>query len=165
MLKKTVEELNFKGGIVRLLDAAGEQLELVASTGVTQAYLNKGPVAELQIAMDRAVLRGDAVTIYDVVAEPGYQYPEEALREGIRSVQAIPLSTIDRLTGQARVFGVLRIYSAQPHRFGEDEVAFLQSIAHLGAVALENARLHQHLMRRVDALEPDEEGWLRIEES
>jgi signal transduction protein with GAF and PtsI domain len=165
MLQNTVDELNFKGGIVRLLDRAGERLELVAATGVTQAYLNKGPVSVGQSAMDRSVLQGNAVTIYDVMAEPGYQYPEEALKEGIRSVQSIPLATMDPGSGQARIFGVLRIYSAQPHRFGEDEIAFLQSIANLGAVALENARLHQQLMQRVDAQKLDEEGWYRIEES
>jgi signal transduction protein with GAF and PtsI domain len=165
MLQKTVAELSFKGGIVRLFDEKRERMELVAATGVTQAYLNKGAVAVQQSAIDEAVLRGKTVTIYDVAAEPGYQYPEEALKEGIRSVQAIPLITIDRASGDSRTIGVLRIYSAQPHRFGEDEVEFLQSLANLGAVAIENARLHEQLMRRVDALKSDEEGWYRIEES
>ena len=164
MLQKTVDELHYKGGIVRLLDVEGERLELVAATGVTQAYLNKGPIFVKQSTMDQAVLQGKTVTIYDVTAEGGYQYPEEALREGIRSVQAIPLAAMDRASGQTRIIGVLRVYSAQPRRFGEDEVAFLQSIANLGAIALENARLHQQLMQRVEALKPDEEGWYRIEE-
>lgn len=165
MLQKTVDELNFKGGIVRLLDERRERLQLVAATGVTQAYLNKGAVSVHQSAIDEAVLQGNAVTIFDVATEPGYQYPEEALKEGIRSVQAIPLTTIDRTSGGTRTIGVLRIYSAQPHRFGEDEVEFIKSIASLGAIALENARLHEQLMRRVDALKPDEEGWYRIDES
>ncbi len=164
MLQETVDELDYKGGIVRLLDVKGERLQLVAATGVTQAYLNKGPVFVQHSTMDQAILQGRAVTIYDVTAEPGYQYPEEAVREGIRSIQAIPLAAIDRVSGQTRIFGVLRIYSAQAHRFGEDEIAFLQSIANLGAIALENARLHQQLMQRVEALKPDEEGWYRIEE-
>ncbi len=164
MLQKTVDELNYKGGIVRLLDASGENLQLVAATGVTQAYLNKGAVSVQYSAMDQAVLKGNAATIYDVIAEPGYQYPEEALREGIRSVQAIPLMALDRDTGQQRVIGVLRVYSAQPQRFGEDEISFLQSIANLGAIALENARLHQSAVRHAEFLNPDEEGWYRIEE-
>jgi two-component system, NtrC family, sensor kinase len=165
MLQRTVEELSFKGGIVRLLDSRGERLDLVAATGVTQAYLNKGPVYLSQSSMDQTVVKGKAVTIYDVMAEPGYQYPKEAMDEGIRSVQSIPLAAPDPGSGQPRIFGVLRVYSAQPHRFGEDEVAFLQSIASLGAIALENARLHQRLMQRVEAPALDEEGWYRIEES
>ncbi len=165
MLRRTVQELNYKGGIIRLLDLNGERLEIVAATGLTQEYLNKGGVAVGRSAIDQSVLQGKSVTIYDVEAEPGYQYPEAALKEGIRSVQAVPLMTSDRTTGQERVIGVLRVYSAQPQRFGEDEISFLQSIANLGAIALENARLYHEMQSRYEALRSDEEGWYRLEES
>jgi len=57
---------------------------------------------------------------------------------------------------------VLRVYSSQPHRFSDDEISFLQIIAGLGAIALQNARLHDELHLRVDSLQPDEDGWQRI---
>jgi len=164
ILRRTVDELNYKGGIIRLLDPTGCRLELVAATGLSQAYLNKGEVAVEQSAVDRAVLRGEPVTIIDVAMETGFQYPREMLEEGIRSVHAIPLTVPDRTDGGTRVIGIMRVYSAQPHRFSEDEIAFIQAIASLGAIAIENAQLYDENKRKADRLQPDEEGWHSIKE-
>jgi len=163
ILRLTVDELNYKGGIIRFLDPTGQHLELVAATGVSQAYLSKGAVDVARSAMDQKVIQGQVVTIYDVAEDPGYQYPQEALKEGIRSVQAVPLVAPDRsAAGGQKIIGVLRVYSSQPHRFSEDEVSFLQVIANLGSIALQNAQLYDELHRSIDALQPDEDGWHRI---
>ncbi len=163
ILSRTVEELNYKGGIIRLLDATGRHLELAAATGVSQAYLSKGAVSVEHSVLDQQVLRGQTVAIYDIAGEPGYQYPREALSEGIRSVLAVPLIVPERESAEGhKVIGVLRVYSAQAQRFGEDEVEFLHFIANLGAMALQNARLYDELHRHVDSLQPDEDGWQRI---
>jgi GAF domain-containing protein len=163
MLQRTVDELNYKGGIVRLLSPAGQYLELVAATGLSQAYLSKGLINVERSAMDQKVLQGELVTVYDVASDPGCQYPQEALREGIRSIQSVPLIAPDRSDAKGhKVIGVLRVYSSQPRRFSDDEVSFLQIIASLGAIALQNARLYHELTRRVDSLQPDEDGWQRI---
>jgi GAF domain-containing protein len=163
ILQRTVDELNFKGGIVRLLSHAGQYLELVAATGLSQAYLSKGLIEVERSAMDQKVLQGELVTVCDVATDPGFQYPQEALKEGIRSILCVPLTAPDRSNAKGqRAIGVLRVYSSQPRRFSEDEVSFLQIIASLGAIALENARLHHELARRVDSLQPDEDGWQRI---
>jgi GAF domain-containing protein len=163
MLQRTVDELNCKGGIIRLLSPEGRTLELAAAIGLSQSYLSKGLVNVERSAMDRKVLQGELVTIYDVASDSGYQYPQEALREGIRSIQSVPLIAPDRSAAKGhKVIGVLRVYSAQPHRFSEDEVSVLRIIASVGAIALQNARLHHELTRRVDSLLPDEDGWQRI---
>jgi GAF domain-containing protein len=165
LLQRAVEELNYKGGIIRLLSRTGRHLELAAATGVSQAYLSKGGIDVERSDLDREVLQGKSVTIFDIEAEGGYQYPQEALNEGIRSVQAVPLVSHGYQNEARRVIGVLRVYSAQPHRFSADESAFLRIIANLGALAIENARLYDELHRRVESLQPDEEGWQRIDES
>jgi len=163
ILHQTVEELNYRGAIIRLISPTGQRLELVAATGLSQAYLNKGAVELEHSGIDRRVLQGEAVTIYDVAGEPGYQYPREALEEGIRSVQAVPLIAPDRAEpGGRKVIGVLRVYSSQPRRFGDEDVSFLQVVANLGAIALENARMFHELNRRIDSLQPDEDGWHRL---
>lgn len=164
-LRRAVDDLNYKGGIIRLFDARERRLELVAATGLSQAYLDKGEVAVERSALDQAVLRGETVTLYDIAAEGGMQYAEEALKEGIRSVHAVPLIARHTTTGGHRVIGVLRVYSAQPHRFNEDEVAYIQVIASLGAIALENAQLYDELKQRIDRFQPDAEGWQNIEEA
>jgi len=163
ILQRTVEELNYRGGIIRLVSPTGQQLELVAATGLSQAYLGKGVIEIERSGIDQRILRGELVTIYDVASDPGYQYPHEALEEGIRSVQSVPLIAPDRSEpGRRKVIGVLRVYSSQPHRFGDEEVSFLQVIANLGAIALQNARLYHELARRVDSLQPEEDGWHRL---
>ncbi len=163
ILQRTVEELNYKGGIIRLLTSTGQHLELAAATGVSQAYLSKGVIEVDRSEIDQKVLQGSSVTVYDVATDPGYQYPREALQEGIRSIQSVPLIAPDRSApGGTKVIGVLRVYSSQPHRFGADEVAFLHFIADLGAIALQNARLYDELSRRVGSLQPDEDGWHRL---
>jgi len=163
MLERTVDELNYKGGVIRMLDPAGQRLELVAATGLSQAYLSKGAIEVERSGMDRRVLQEEPVSIYDVAADPGSQYPREALKEGIRSIESIPLIAPDRADPKGhKVIGVLRVYSSQPHRFSADEVSFLQNIADLGAVALQNALLYNELKRKVDSLRPDEDGWHRI---
>jgi GAF domain-containing protein len=163
ILRRTVDELNYKAGIVRLLTPTGQCLELAAATGLSQVYLSKGTVDVDRSAMDQRVLKGELVTIYDVASDPGYQYPQEALKEGIRSILSVPMIAPDRSgpTGH-KVIGVLRVYSSQPHRFSDDEVSFLQIIAGFGAIALQNARLYHALDRRVDLLQPDKNGWQRI---
>ncbi len=163
ILQRTVQELNYKGGIIRLLTPTGQHLELAAATGVSQAYLSKGVVDVERSEIDQKILQGNSVTVYDVASDPGYQYPREALQEGIRSIQSVPLVAPDRSApGGTKVIGVLRVYSSQPHRFGKDEVAFLHFIANLGAIALKNARLFDELSRRVNSLQPDEDGWHRL---
>ncbi len=163
MLDRTVDELNFKGGVVRLLDPGGQRLELVAATGLSQAYLSKGVIDVERSGMDRRVLQEELVTIYDVAADPGYQYPQEALKEGIRSIESVPLIVPDRADSRGhKVIGVLRVYSSQPHRFSDDEIAFIENIASLGALALQNAKLYNELNRKVESLRPDEDGWHRI---
>ncbi len=164
VLQRTIDEQNYKGGIIRLLDASGQRLELVAATGLSQAYLSKGEVAVERSAVDQAVLRGETVTITDVAAETGFQYPAEVQKEGIRSMHAVPLVVPDPVGDGHRVIGVMRVYSAQPHRFSEDEIAFVQAVASLGALALENARLYDEAKRKADRLLPDAGGWHPVKE-
>jgi len=52
----------------------------------------------------------------------------------------------------AKAIGVLRVYSAEIRKFDDDEVQFLEAVANLSAIALENARMHQVLKTDFDLL-------------
>ncbi len=156
LLRKVIEEMNCKAASIRLLGPRRRRLHLVAAQGLSERYLKKGDIWVEESPIDREVLQGRPATIYDVQREVGFQYPEEAAREGIRSVLAVPLQVRDQ------VIGVLRAYSAQPHRFSEEEVEFLEAIADLGAIAIENARLHEALNERYEAAREDWAGWYRF---
>ncbi len=157
LLLESVKELNVKAGSIRLLGPGRQILHLAAAHGLSDAYLQKGAVRVDHSPIDQRVLEeGRPVTISDVATDLGFQYPDEARREGIRSVTVLPL----RLKGT--MIGVMRLYSSQVRSFGPEESSFALALADLGAVAIENARLHQALKQRLEALKEDVNGWYRF---
>jgi len=156
VLEETTRETGSRSASLRLLDKKGQKLQLVAAYNLSPAYLNKGDVVVAESPLDQRVLRGEAVALYDVVAEPGLQYPAEAAREGIRSVLAVPVRLKDR------VLGVMRVYSAQPRHYGAVATDFLLSVASLVALAIENADLYAALEQRYEDLKLDVAEWRRF---
>jgi GAF domain-containing protein len=53
---------------------------------------------------------------------------------------------------EKKAIGILRVYSEKVREFEEQEVKFLEAVANLSAIALENARLHQALRKDYDLL-------------
>jgi GAF domain-containing protein len=156
VLNATVMEMGLNAASVRLLDRSGKKLDLVASHGLSERYLQKGTVTVAGSPIDQRVLKGEPVVIYDVAGEEGFQYPEQAAAEGIRSVLAVPLRVKDT------VVGVMRVYSAQPRHFTQVGIDFLQSVAGLVGVAIENARLYGALRARYEDLKLDVSEWYRF---
>ncbi len=156
LLKNLIEELNVKAASVRLVGPNRKRLHLAAAEGLSDEYLNKGEVRIADSPIDKQVLTsGKPITVYDIAAEQAFQYPDAANKEGIRSVLAVPLDVHDQ------IIGVLRVYSGQPHRFTEEEVALVLALADLGGLALENARLHEAVKERYEAVKEDWAGWFR----
>lgn len=157
LIIQAVEELNVRAGSIRLLGPKRETLHMAAAYGLSEEYLKKGPVKVAQSPVDRRVFEeGKPVVISDLQQEAAFQYTEEAHREGIRSVLVLPLQ-IDEVK-----VGVLRLYSGQVRQFSAEEINFALAVADLGAVAIENARLHEFLKQRLDALKADADGWYRF---
>lgn len=129
--------LNVKACSLRLLDPATGRLELASSHGLSEAYLNKGPVD-----MDKSIsssMDGEVVWIRDASTDSRLQYPDHAKREGIASILSAPVFLNDE------IIGVLRLYTASPRKFSGAEIEMAQSMAEFGALALQNARLHENL--------------------
>lgn len=156
VLEATVMEMGLKAASVRLLDASGKKLELVAAHGLSDRYLAKGSIVVAKSLIDQRLLSGETVVLYDVAGEQGFQYPTDAASEGIRSVLAVPLRV------KEKVVGVMRVYSVQPRHFTAVGIEFLQSAAGLVAVAIENAKLYQALQARYEGLKTDVSEWYRF---
>jgi GAF domain-containing protein len=156
VLAATVHEMGLKAASVRLVDPDGKRLDLVAAYGLSEHYLGKGPVQIARSPIDQRLLNGESVTLYNVAEDPGFQYPAQAEAEGIRSVLAAPLRV------KERIVGVMRVYSAQPRPFTPVGVAFLQSVAGMVGVAIENARLYEALQARYEGLKVDVSEWRRF---
>jgi signal transduction protein with GAF and PtsI domain len=147
LVKTATTALDIKAAAVRLLDDKRQQLELVASYGLSERYVSKGPVTA-----DKSIteaMMGKAVSIYDVGQDNRAIYPKEAAEEGIRSILSVPIAL------KGTVIGVLRIYTSLLRDFSDDEITFLSSLAEQAALAMENARMFQKLKGEYEELMGD----------
>lgn len=118
---------------VRLLNAEGE-LEVRAVYGLSEQYLSKGPVRLADSPFDREILEGRPVEVRNVAQSAAFQYPQAAQREGIVSVAGVPL------IAHGKPIGVLRVYSGEERTFSDTALKFLQSVADVAALSIDNAR-------------------------
>ncbi|MDP3181347.1 MAG: GAF domain-containing protein [Desulfobaccales bacterium] len=147
LVKTATTALDIKAAAVRLLDEKRQMMELVASYGLSDRYIKKGPVGT-----DKSIteaMMGKAVSIYDVGQDPRATYPKEAEEEGIKSILSVPINL------KGKVIGVMRIYSSEPRDFSDDEITFISSLAEHAALAMENARLYQKLKGEYEELMGD----------
>ena len=147
LVKTATTALDIKAAAVRLLDEKRQQMELVASYGLSERYVSKGPVTS-----DKSIteaMMGKAVSIYDVAQDTRATYPQEAAEEGIRSILSVPIAL------KGTVIGVLRIYTSELRDFSDDEITFLSSLAEQAALAMENARMFQKLKGEYEELMGD----------
>jgi len=110
-----------------------------ANWGLSERYTGKGPVRVAKSEIDRDVLGGEAVAIFDVATDPRFQYQQEAKQEGIVSVLCVPLMA------REEPLGVIRIYTARRRRFSRREHYLLWTFATQAAIAIENARLYERI--------------------
>jgi GAF domain-containing protein len=136
--------LNVKGCVVFLINRENKELEVAASYGLSEDYLNKGPVSALKSIATS--LEEGPVAIYDVTDDPRIQYPEAAKREGISSILSVPI-----IAG-SRSIGVLRVYTAQPWEFTLEDVNFVQAMGNITGLAVEMARHYKGLKHSIEIL-------------
>ena len=80
--------MNVKGCALFLFNRKTNELQLATSFGLSDEYINKGPVSALRSIAQS--LEDGPVAIYDVMDDPRIQYPKEAQKEGISSILSIP---------------------------------------------------------------------------
>ena len=133
--KAIVSSLDIKGSTLMLLDEKSHRLEQVASHGLSQKYLEKGPLDADRSIADAS--RGKPVLVENAPADERVQYRQEAREEGIASILSVPMVM------REQVIGVLRIYTGEPRRFSQNEMDLISAIAEIGAIAIENARIFE----------------------
>jgi len=139
IVRQATEGMRVKASSIRLLDEDRRFLEVSAAYGLSDAYLTKGKVDPQRGEMDRLTLQGKPVDLLDATVDPRFQYPEEARKEGIRSVLSVPMMLLDR------AIGVLRVYTGEVRHFTKEETEFLTALASQGATAIQNARAFRQL--------------------
>lgn len=139
LVRHVAEAMNVKAATLRLLMPDGDVLTPRVAYGLSEGYLHKGPVDLAHSPLDRETLEGHPVWVADVRHDARFQYPKQAEQEGLVSALCVPLEA------HSRRIGVLRVYEGKPREFDSEEVDFLTALADLGAIAIENARLHEEL--------------------
>jgi signal transduction protein with GAF and PtsI domain len=135
ILLEIIKILNLKGATVRLVNPQTNTLEWAASTGLSQKYIDKGPV-DLDKSVAEA-MTGKPVLVLDATNDPRMQYPKEAKAEGIASMLTIPM------TAKGKVIGVMRLVTSDRRDFAMEEVDFACTVGELGAQAIINARMFE----------------------
>jgi GAF domain-containing protein len=149
IVRVITEDLRAKGCLIRLLDPDTGRLELWASYGLSQAYLDKGPRDAGKAKAE--MLEGRCVAVHD--ATQYLQYPDEARREGIASLLSVPLLV------HGRSIGVLRIYTNKPYEFSADEICLMKMVGEHCALLIHTAQLYSYTKERYETLMVDFHNW------
>ena len=136
--------LGAKGCALFLVNRKTHELEMAASYGLSDKYVNKGPLSSLESIAQS--LEDGPVAIFDVSDDPRIQYSEEAKEEGIASILSVPIITRSKLAG------ALRVYTSEPWEFTLEDVNFVQALAQIAGMAIEMSRLYQGQKEAIDIL-------------
>jgi signal transduction histidine kinase len=154
IVETVAKALDVKGCTLMLLTPDRKDLLQAATYGLSDRYVRKGPLsADKSIPQ---VLKGEPFAILNASEDERVQYREQAKREGITSMLSAPVLF------RKDVVGVIRVYTAKQHDFTADEVYFVQAVANLGAIALENARRLEQCFTEVDKLEEERRQFVRF---
>jgi signal transduction protein with GAF and PtsI domain len=103
-----------KGSSIMLYDEREKQLFHVSTFGISEAYLEKGPVFydEAQCAF----VKGEPVFVDDLKSDPRVQYPEAGLEEGFSSMASFPIKC------RQAILGIIRMYNNEQIVLHEEDV-------------------------------------------
>jgi signal transduction protein with GAF and PtsI domain len=133
-----------KGCSVFLIKKDTRELGLAASYGLSDEYLNKGPIRymqEITEAKDQV-----PIAIYDIQDDPRIQYPEAAKKEGISSLLGVPI------IAHNTVVGALRVYTAEPWEFSMQDITLIQAIAQICGMAIDMCRMYKGYKTSIEIL-------------
>jgi signal transduction histidine kinase len=99
------------------------------------------------------------VIVDDKPADPRYRYIPALRGEEFTSMVSVPI-----VTPRGHLVGVLNVHTRLRREFAAADVDLLRSVAGLVAGAIENARLHQRLAEREEALETFAEQMVQWQE-
>lgn len=143
MTTEIAQAFDLLGVTIRLRDRESNELKLVASHGLSEKYLNKGPVNAERI---KTVVK-NRMELVDDVATYDIDYKKERQDEGIATMFHLPI------TIKGTVIGIMGLYSDTKRVIADDDVALVSSIARQCGLAIQNASLFLELKKDKHDLE------------
>lgn len=141
------DTMEMKGVDIRLIDEDSEELVLVASHGLSEAFLNIKE--KMNTETTSRALKGETVIVSDTGSDKRIKFKKEMEKEGIRSMIVTPI------LAREHVIGVMRLYSAGYTEFPSDVLAMIDALAHHGGLAIQNASMYLELKEEKANLEED----------
>jgi two-component system, response regulator PdtaR len=133
----TAEVMNSKICSLMLLDDRNE-LAIKATQSISEEYTRKPPVKLGQGIAGIVAKTNKHIVVADVREDNRYINRDIAKKEGLCSLLSIPLGV------KGKVIGVLNLYTDIPHKFTQNEIETLTTVASQAAVVIENSRLIIH---------------------
>ncbi|MGF1450841.1 MAG: GAF domain-containing protein, partial [Opitutales bacterium] len=125
------------------------RLQTITGPGATPAP-GEAAISLEDSALGVAVRRRKQVDVLDLAYTEEHHFVRLVQEDGLKSMLATPI------VYEREVLGVLNVYTETRHRFSNDERRLLQSLASLGASALQNAHLYGRVFASEEAVRKNE---------
>jgi GAF domain-containing protein len=93
-------------------------------------------------------LHGKTIVMEDLTKDKCLEYPKEKA-EGINSMVCVPIRS------REKIIGVMCLYSSCTRKYHQDFLTVIEAIAHIGALAIQNASMYLALKEDKKSLEED----------
>jgi transcriptional regulator with GAF, ATPase, and Fis domain len=146
-----VGTLGIKGCTIFALNPEEEELEVLASFGLSTDYLNKGPLL-LSKSIDRQLR--EPTVVGDVGTSDRLQYPEDAQKEGIGAMVSLPIDLYGKF------IGALRLYHYEKWEVSDRDLDSLTVLAETIGMAMMYTRLLNAVQSVKDTVDDIHPIWL-----
>ncbi len=143
----TAEMMGSKICSIMLYDEKKDELKIIATQSLSEAYRNKPNIKTGQSVSGRVFLSKQPAVIPDVRKEKNYAHADIARKEGFISMLCVPMMV------RGKAIGVVNIYTAEPHEFTDDEIRILQSVSNQAAIGIDNMNLMNEALIAREQLE------------
>ena len=140
ILHSAMTLMDAPAGTIALYDETSGKLQLHAHAGLSEAFTAHDRWTVKPGGLTFEILdRGELFVVEDTEQAKFFNNPL-AIREGIRSLIAVPLKM------QRRIVGVLYVDDFVPRSYMRDRLEILSALGSFASMSIDNARLHQRTL-------------------
>lgn len=150
IVEKVSSLMNTKVSSLMLLDSDKDELVIKAVFGGSPDYAAKPNLTIENSLIGQVVKTKKPLMVLDVRKEKTYRYLDLAKKMNLCSLLSVPLVVKDK------VIGVINTYTNTQRKFTPDEIQLLSSLADQSVIAIENARLYEHMIKLEEKIRESE---------
>lgn len=132
-----IETMEAKAACLFLADEEQDIFVPVQQKGLSKGYLHAAP-EKARETVDQLMKKGH-LAIHDVATDARLEHRKDKKAEGIASILVAPVMV------HGKAIGVLTLYTGKQRKFTKDEITFLKALAEQGGIAIDRARLIEHI--------------------